>query len=124
MSKERELTGVIGRVNKDLAAIEWLETKCYVESPQEEKFEECVNIIKQSLLKAQEQEKVLEILKTKEVDINYLKTLIPFYKTIEGLQSVYNISFIERCKLTIDETKIIKEWLENETRQRTRIYQW
>ena len=32
-----------------LEALDWLEEKCYVESPQAEKFEECCKIIRQSL---------------------------------------------------------------------------
>lgn len=57
---------------------------------------------------------VLQILKTKQVDINLFKTLIPYNKTIEELQNAYNMCFVQRAKLTLDETKIIKEWLEYE----------
>ena len=80
-------------------------------------FKNDYNTIKQALLKAQNQEKeleVLQILKTKQVDINFFKTLIPYNKTIEKLQSAYNISFVQWAKLTLDETKIIKEWLEDD----------
>ena len=38
-------------MEKVFEALEWLENKCYVESPQEEKFKECCSTIKQALLK-------------------------------------------------------------------------
>lgn len=109
-------------MSKELEALEWLETKCYVESPQDEKFEECVkiikqflqrleaidnaspsealeclkkvndylsnvydykeikeeiqkdiNTIKQALIKAQEQENILNIIEKKNVNINLIK---------------------------------------------------
>ncbi len=43
---------------KELEAIEWLETKCYVESPQDETFDKCINIIKPALQRLETIEKV------------------------------------------------------------------
>lgn len=61
----------------------------------------------QDLMKGLE---VLEILKDKEVDINFFKTLIPFHKG-EELMMKYNETRW-KGKLTLEETIKIKEWLE------------
>lgn len=71
-----------------------------------------LNTIKQALIKAEEQEKVLEIIKNKQVDVNLFITLIPFNKSVEELTRAYNQCFIERCRLTIEETTLLKKWLE------------
>lgn len=60
-------------------------------------------IIKQDL-------EVLEILKEKEVDVNFFKTLIPFHKG-EELMMKYNLTRW-KGKLTLEETIKIKEWLD------------
>lgn len=91
---------------KPSEAIEWLETKCYVESPQDEKFEECCSTIKQALIKAQEQEKVLEIIKEKKVDVFRFKELD--FNIFNQLQ--------KSCKLpelTQEEFDLLKEVLNN-----------
>lgn len=56
---------------------------------------------------------VLEILKDKEVDVNFFKTLIPFHKEEEDLMINYNATRW-KGKLTLEETIKIKEWLKNE----------
>lgn len=73
-------------------------------------YDEEINIMEQALLKAQEQEKVLEIIIRKQVDINLFITIIPFNKSIEELTRAYNQCFIERCRLTIEETTLLKRY--------------
>jgi hypothetical protein len=100
-------------MSKELEAIEWLETKCYVESPQDETFDKCINIIKQALLKAQEQEKVFEIIKEKDVDIKFLKSLINSNSeyTRENALKIYNIG-LDSEKLNEEEFELLKRCLD------------
>ena len=59
--------------------------------------------IKQSLLKAQEQEKVLEIINEKEVNISSLKAY-----DLEEYNMIYE------NKLTQEEFDLLKRWMEND----------
>ena len=58
---------------KTREALNWLEEKCYVESTQTEKFEECCATIKNCILKTQEQKKYL---KWKDLDFGYGRTKV------------------------------------------------
>lgn len=71
-------------------------------------FDEQCKTIKQSLLKAQEQEKVLEIIVKKNVDIEYIKTC--FYDEKGGLKE-YNawVGHDEDKELTEEEFITLKE---------------
>ena len=63
--------------------------------------------IKQSLLRAQEQEKVLEIIFEKQVDVCELKICIDVY---EDSLYQYNKRTIERFRLTPEEFDTLKEY--------------
>ena len=67
--------------------------------------------IRQYILKAQEQEKVLKIIKEKEVNVNTLVNSI--IGAIEPLE-FYNEKVSENLKLTQQEYELLKEVLENE----------
>ena len=104
-----------------LKCLEYIGELCYVEAGDAE--EDCVlyaknyigfDTIKNYILKAQEQKKVLEIINNKQVDVNLFITIIPFNKSIEELTRAYNQCFIERCRLTTEETNSIKRWIDNE----------
>jgi len=73
---------------------------------------EIANSIKQALLKAQEQEKVLEIIKKKEVDVAYLMCLLRNYNTnsIE-IASMYNRANVSQFQLLPREIDLLKRWL-------------
>lgn len=61
------------------------------------------NTVKQELLKAQEQEKVLDIIKEKNVDIIYLKDS----NTVEEYNSHFGCAV---CKLTQEEFELLKKY--------------
>ena len=65
--------------------------------------------IKQALLKSQEQEKVLEIIKKKNVNVNKLKDMIIFEK--ENALNKYNEKTYLYDKLTQEEFDLLKRWL-------------
>ena len=64
------------------------------------------NEIKQALIKAQEQEKVLKILFEKNVTIFWLKEC----KSLEE----YNYNTADYMKLTQEEFDLLKRWIEND----------
>ena len=66
-------------------------------------FKPKYDTIKQALLKAQEQEKVLEIIKEKNVDIVYLKDS----NNVEEYNSHFGAVV---CKLTPEEYDAVKRW--------------
>lgn len=75
------------------------------------------NTIKQALIKAQEQEKVLEIIKEKSVDIKHLKWCINNPKKLTTPLLNYNIDMNKNEELTEEEYDLLKEvvgkWIEN-----------
>ena len=70
-----------------------------------DRYEEKYNTIKQALIKAQEQEKILEIIFEKGIDIGWLRQC----KTVEE----YNYH-CEAKHLTQEEFELLKRWLEND----------
>lgn len=73
---------------------------CGTTYEQDKKLDECRKTIKQALLKAQEQEKVLNIIKEKEVNIASLKAY-----DLEEYNMIYE------NKLTEEEFDLLKEYL-------------
>ena len=73
-----------------------------------------LNTIEQSLLKAQEQEKVLKLIFKKNVDINEIKILLANLKHCDDAERCkrYNISRKVGYKLKFEEFDLIKEWIE------------
>jgi len=70
--------------------------------------------LKQALLKAQENEKVLEIIKNKNVWVARLKGLIKKYNDLDALR-IYNANMPSiDYQLTQQEFNSLKEWLGNE----------
>jgi hypothetical protein len=63
--------------------------------------------VEQALLKAQEQEKVLDIIFEKEVDLRDLKA---YFKLERGLQE-YNRHQYKENELTEEEFDLLKRWL-------------
>lgn len=70
-------------------------------------YEEEYNTVKQALLKAQEQEKVLSIIKEKNVDMDILTDV----DTLEEYNSKMNWSY---RRLTQEEFSTLKEWSQND----------
>ena len=68
--------------------------------------------LKQALLKAQEQEKVLEIIKKKDVDIKFLRVLINSDSeyTRKNALKIYNLC-LDNEQLTEEEFGLLKRWL-------------
>lgn len=73
-----------------------------------------LNTIEQSLLKEQEQEKVLKLIFKKQVDINEIKILLTNLKHCDDAERCkrYNISRKVGYKLKFEEFDLIKEWIE------------
>ena len=97
-------------MSKSLETLEVLVKHIEVEATVED-LEQVKNAHKQ----LQQDLEVLQILKTKQVDINFFKTLIPHNKTIKQLQSAYNMCFVQWARLTLDEIRKLKRWIENES---------
>ena len=73
--------------------------------------EKKISTIKQALLKAQEQEKVLEIIKEKNVWVARLKGLIKKYNDLDALR-IYNANMPSiDYQLTQQEFELLKRWL-------------
>jgi len=68
--------------------------------------------LKQALIKAQEQEKVLEIIKEKDVDIKFLRALINSDSeyTRKNALKIYNLC-LDNEQLTEEEFGLLKRWL-------------
>lgn len=91
--------------------------KIFIESPETNKTisEQC-NTIKQALLKAQEQKRVLNIIKEKNVDVYILKTCINlehYNSEIRRKNQNNTYSYEIWYELTEEEFSTLKEWLEN-----------
>ena len=96
--------------------LDYIGKNCYEEVGNAE--EDCIlyakdyigfNTIKQALIKAQEQEKVLNIIKNKDVDMFNLKIAL-----LQNSVDVYNSSIpieYEGNKLTQEEFELLKRWL-------------
>jgi len=85
--------------------------KYYVPEPCTATTYNYLEIIEQSLIKAQENEKVLEVIKEKGVDVGYLKTC----KTLEEYNSnCWNDEEDFNKKLTEEEFDLLKRYFENE----------
>ncbi len=69
------------------------------------------NTITKALIKAQEQEKVLEIIKGKNVDINYLRfEAVDVKQYNDYIQQLNKVSTISHWCLTQEEFDILKRW--------------
>ena len=71
-----------------------------------------IKTIKATLLKAQEQNRVLEIIKNKVVDIS----IIYYSQNVEDYNNTITFRFkpstLEQCKLTYEEFDTLKRWVE------------
>ena len=70
-------------------------------------YDDTLNAIEQALLKAQEQDKALEIIKEKDVDTFYLRQC---FKVKDGLEK-YNNCFKVGYKLKEEEFDLLKRWI-------------
>ena len=88
-----------GLLNKEIGAISynqiWLKNQ--------------IEILKQALLKSQEQEKVLEIIKEKKVNIDLLYASSSVEQYNDELVRVYGMWFVKDRQLTQDEFDTLKE---------------
>lgn len=75
-----------------------------------------LDIVEQALLKAQEQEKVLEVVIKKNVDTKAIKNYVSMERekrTNKKAFELYNIfAYSEESKLTEEEFELIKKWAE------------
>jgi len=69
------------------------------------------NTIKQALLKAQEQEKVLSIIKEKDVDVSLLKQALSVKQYNDFIS--FKIDYMDYMKLTEEEFDLLKRLLRN-----------
>ena len=77
----------------------------------EQKLQE-INTIKQVIIKAQEQEKVLEIINGKNVDIRRFKFIWNSILTKEEKLKEYNSAQREQDKISQEEFELLKRWKE------------
>lgn len=108
LEKEIQRLEQIGNVNPS-EALKGLKhiKKYYVPQPCSAKTYDYLEIIEQALLKAQEQEKVLSIIKEKNVDIKLLKlstTWLDYYTRVKH-KTGYDTELIE------EEFDLLKRWL-------------
>ena len=80
----------------------------YVENPLKEE----IDIVNNALIEAQKQEKVLEIIKEKDVDIKFLRALINSDSeyTRKNALKIYNLC-LDSETLTEEEFVLLKRWL-------------
>ena len=67
----------------------------------------CINFIKQTLLKAQEQEKVLDLIFTKTINIWQIKTSKNAFEYNKFIESI-------NCPINQEEFDLLKRWSDNE----------
>ena len=96
-------------MSKELEVIDWLlANETIYRGRTQLPISSYLNNIKHSLLKAQEQEKVLDIIKEKNIDVDFLKHVFKFNQKLEE----YNNFVEEYQKLTEEEFNTLKRWLE------------
>ena len=82
------------------------------------KVEPYINTIKQALLKAQEQEKVLDVIKEKKININNFQTSLIVMSNFTYTYYINNSRDYHTCilvnLLTEEEFDLLKRWLEND----------
>ena len=100
-------------MSKELRALERME---YILKVNCHHYKQDVGYIREALIKAQEQEKVLEIIKEKNVDILALKDCIEreLMGNIKSALEYYNENYYtldDGLKLTEEEFDLLKRWL-------------
>ena len=101
-----EAMNCLERIDKEYATIGY------------EDFNTCYKTIQQTLLKAQEQEKVLEIIKKKKIDVNNFQTSLMVMSNFTYRYYINNSRDYHTCimfeLLTEEEFNLLKRYFENE----------
>ena len=105
MSKELE---ALEKLNHTIClnspVIKWsIDEYDHIDCKDEKEFVKCYQVIEKALIQKAKQGKILDILKKKEVDIDWLKVSDSICK--------YNFGFTYEHQLTQEEYDLLKEWL-------------
>ena len=117
MSKELE---ALEKLNHTIClnspVIKWsIDEYDHIDCKDEKEFVKCYNIIEQALIQKAKQDKILDILKKKVVNLDDLHSQIQLYEqdNARALRA-YNAGWLSKYQLTQEEYDLLKEWLKND----------
>ena len=90
-------------MNKEYEALNWLKTECYVESPQDEMFDECCDVIVQALLKTEKLEKAIKCIEKRSIYSIELKEYVFVNKLIYWEDDLMIIGYSDKSQFKVED---------------------